>query len=376
MKPSTKRRTLIVNGVLAVLLIAGIGGVVISLRGGSAAESTPPTARVTRGNVTATVSASGSVASARERSLGFGTTGTVEKIYVKAGDRVRKGQVLARLDDTAARESLEAAKASLEAAAAGDTSTAQGHAQYISARNAYRAAKRTLAGTVIKAPFAGIVTAVNGSEGGSASGGAGGASTGSGGQQAGGASSGGFIELADPNRLQIVGSFTESDVTKIKKGQRATVTFAALPGVTPTGKVTLIDPQPQTSNNVVRYAVTISLTDVPSEVRLGQTASVQVVVGEAENVLTVPTSAIRTAGGQSTVTVIENGSRVVRRVEVGLRGDSTTEIRSGLLEGELVVRFQAANQANDSSFPRFGGGPMGGGPAGGGPAGRLGGGLR
>src|SRR5690606_6628408 len=217
-KPSTKRRTLIVNGVLAVLLIAGIGGVVISLRGGSAAESTPPTARVTRGNVTATVSASGSVASARERSLGFGTTGTVEKIYVKAGDRVRKGQVLARLDDTAARESLEAAKASLEAAAAGDTSTAQGHAQYISARNAYRAAKRTLAGTVIKAPFAGIVTAVNGSEGGSASGGlsgAGGASTGSGGQQAGGASSGGgFIELADPNRLQIVGSFTESDVTK------------------------------------------------------------------------------------------------------------------------------------------------------------------
>ena len=380
MKPSTKRRTLIVNGVLAVLLIAGIGGVVISLRGGSAAESTPPTARVTRGNVTATVSASGSVASARERSLGFGTTGTVEKIYVKAGDRVRKGQVLARLDDTAARESLEAAKASLEAAAAGDTSTAQGHAQYISARNAYRAAKRTLAGTVIKAPFAGIVTAVNGSEGGSASGGlsgAGGASTGSGGQQAGGASSGGgFIELADPNRLQIVGSFTESDVTKIKKGQRATVTFAALPGVTATGKVTLIDPQPQTSNNVVRYAVTISLTDVPSEVRLGQTASVQVVVGEAENVLTVPTSAIRTAGGQSTVTVIENGTRVVRRVEVGLRGDSTTEIRSGLLEGELVVRFQAANQANDSSFPRFGGGPMGGGPGGGGPAGRLGGGLR
>lgn len=379
MKPSTKRRTLIVNGVLAVLLIAGIGGVVISLRGGSAAESTPPTARVTRGNVTATVSASGSVASARERLLGFGTTGTVEKIYVKAGDRVRKGQVLARLDDTAARESLEAAKASLEAAAAGDTSTAQGHAQYISARNAYRAAKRTLAGTVIKAPFAGIVTAVNGSEGGSASGGlsgAGGASTGSGGQQAGGASSGGFIELADPNRLQIVGSFTESDVTKIKKGQRATVTFAALPGVTATGKVTLIDPQPQTSNNVVRYAVTISLTDVPSEVRLGQTASVQVVVGEAENVLTVPTSAIRTAGGQSTVTVIENGSRVVRRVEVGLRGDSTTEIRSGLLEGELVVRFQAANQANDSSFPRFGGGPMGGGPGGGGPAGRLGGGLR
>src|SRR5690606_24420119 len=141
-------------------------------------ESTPPTARVTRGNVTATVSASGSVASARERSLDFGTTGTVEKIYVKAGDRVRKGQVLARLDDTAARENLEAAKASLEAAAEGDTSTAAGYAQYLSARNAYRAAERTLAGTVIKAPFAGVVTAVNGSEGGSASGGSG-SSTGS-----------------------------------------------------------------------------------------------------------------------------------------------------------------------------------------------------
>ena len=371
MKPSTKRKALIINGVLVVLLIAGIGAVVSSLRGGPAAESTPPTARVTRGNVTATVSASGSVASARERSLGFGTTGTVEKIYVKAGDRVRKGQVLARLDDTAARENLEAAKASLEAAAEGDTSTAAGYAQYISARNAYRAAERTLAGTVIKAPFAGVVTAVNGSEGGSASGGSG-SSTGSGGQQTGGASSGGgFIELADPNRLQIVGNFTESDVTKIKKGQQATVTFDALPGVTATGTVTLIDPQPQTSNNVVQYAVTISLTDVPSEVRLGQTATVQVVVGEAENVLTVPTSAIRTAGGQSTVTVIENGTRVVRRVEVGLRGDSTTEIRSGLREGELVVRSQATGSADDSSFPGFGGGPMGGGPAAGGPEGGV-----
>ncbi|MBX6167726.1 MAG: HlyD family efflux transporter periplasmic adaptor subunit, partial [Thermobispora bispora] len=190
----------------------------------------------------------------------------------------------------------------------------------------------------------------------------------------------GFIELADPNRLQIVGNFTESDVTKIKKGQQATVTFDALPGVTATGKVTLIDPQPQTSNNVVQYAVTISLTDVPSEVRLGQTASVQVVVGEAENVLTVPTSAIRTAGGQSTVTVIENGTRVVRRVEVGLQGDSTTEIKSGLREGELVVRSQTTNSSNDSSFPGFGGGPMGGGPGGGlggaVPAGRQGGGPR
>nr|WP_225312060.1 biotin/lipoyl-binding protein [Microbispora cellulosiformans] len=388
MKLSTKRGTLVINGVLAVLLLGGIAAAWASLGGDSSAGAAPLTTRVTRGTVLASVSASGSVESARTRALSFGTNGTVETVLVETGDRVKKGQVLARLDDTAARESLEAAKASLDAADDADTSTASGYSQYINARNAYRSAKRALAGTVLKAPFGGIVTAVNGSEGGP-SGGSGGSSSQSGQSQSSAQSqsqsqggSTGFVEIADPARLQIVGNFTEADVTRIKTGQTAVVTFDALTGVTAAGKVSVIDPQPQTNNNVVQYAVTVSLTGVPSSVRLGQTATVQVTVGKADDVLTVASSAVTTAGGQALVTVLENGRQVVRRVEAGLKGDTTTEIKSGLQEGDQVVRPQATTVGGGGGFQFPGGGGgfgrgFGGGAgagAGGGPGGGAGGG--
>ncbi|GLW26143.1 RND transporter [Microbispora amethystogenes] len=382
-KLSTKRRTLVINGVLVVLLLGGIAAAWASLGGDSSAGAAPLTTRVTRGTVLASVSASGSVESARTRALSFGTNGTVEAVLVETGDKVRKGQVLARLDDTAARESLEAAKASLDAADDADTSTASGYSQYISARNAYRSAKRALAGTVLKAPFAGVVTAVNGAEGGS-SGGSGASSSQTGQGQSQSQSQGasaGFVEIADPARLRIVGDFTEADVTRIRTGQTATVTFDALTGVTAAGKVSVIDPQPQTNNNVVQYAVTVTLTGVPSSVRLGQTATVQVTVGKADDVLTVASSAVTTAGGQSLVTVLENGRQVVRRVEAGLKGDTTTEIKSGLQEGDQVVRPQATTTGGGGGiqFPGGGGGfgrGFGGGAGGGAGGANRGGGGR
>ncbi|MEU7881335.1 efflux RND transporter periplasmic adaptor subunit [Microbispora bryophytorum] len=367
MKLSTKRRTLIINGVLVVLLLGGIAAAWASVGGDSSGDGAAPlTTRVTRGTVLASVSASGSVESARTRALDFSAAGTVESVLVESGDKVKKGQVLARIDDTAARESLEAAKASLDAAEEADTSTASGYSQYISARNAYRSAGRAVAGTVIKAPFAGVVTAVNGAVGGSsgASGGSGGSSKGGQAQSQSGSAgssgtggSSGFIEIADPAHLRIVGNFTEADVSRIKVGQAATVSFDALTGVTAAGKVTVVDPQPQTNNNVVQYAATISLTGVPSTVRLGQTATVQVTVGKADDVLTVASSAVTTAGGQTTVTVLENGRQVVKRVEVGLKGDITTEIKSGLQEGDQVVRPQASTTGGGGiQFPGGGGG--------------------
>ncbi|MET8386694.1 biotin/lipoyl-binding protein [Streptosporangium canum] len=395
MKLSTKRRALIVNGALGVLLLGGAGIAYSSLGGAasSSADAAVRTVSAARSTVVASVSASGAVESARARSLGFGSSGTVEKIYVKVGDRVSKGQILARLDDTSAQESLDAAAAALDSAD-DDTSTAASYAQYVTARNTYRAARRTVAGTVIKAPFGGTVTAVNGtvggsstasgssagtSQGGSGSGGSGsggaGGSGGSGAAASGSGGSGGFIELADTGKLQLVGSFTESDITKLKVGQKASIRFDALTGVTGAGKVTQIQPTAATSNNVVQYPVTISFTEVPDEVRLGQTATVEVVVEQAENVLAVSSTVISTAGGRSTVTVLRDGRQVPTQVEVGIKGDALTEIKSGLGEGDQIVRPAATGTTQQGGgLPGLGGGggrggvggPGGGGFGGGG----------
>ncbi|MEV4114497.1 efflux RND transporter periplasmic adaptor subunit [Nonomuraea sp. NPDC049695] len=365
------------NGALAVLLL---GGAVLAYSqlgtDRAAGETTVRTVTATRGSVVAAVSASGAVTSSKSRALSFGTTGTVEKIYVKAGDKVSKGDILARLDDDAAQESLSAAKATYDSAVDDGTSTAQLYASYIKARNAYREAQRTVAATVLKAPFKGTITAVNGSVGGGSSGSSSGSGSTSGTGQGQGASSSsgtgssGFIQIADIGKLQLVGSFTESDTGKLKQGQQATVTFDALPGVTATGKVTQIDPVASTSNNVVQYPVTVTFAKVPSQVRLGQTATVEVVVGQADNVVTVPSTAVSTSGGQTTVTLLQNGRQTRTPVEVGVQGTSLTEIKSGVSEGDQVVPPVTTTGTTGGNL-RFGGG---GGFPGGGPGGVPGGG--
>ncbi|WP_066373735.1 efflux RND transporter periplasmic adaptor subunit [Herbidospora mongoliensis] len=355
MKLSTKRRALILNASLGVLLLGGAGAAWGSLGGGGepAESGNVLTTTVTRGTVESAVTASGAVESSRSRSLGFATQGTVDSIAVEPGQKVKKGQVLARLDDESAQEGVDAAKAGLDAAEDGDTDTASGYSQYVSAKNAYQAAKRTLAGTVIKAPFAGTVTAVGGTVGGPSQ-----------------VQEGGFVDIVDPKKLQIVGNFTESDVTKLKVGQEASITFDAIPGVTAAGEVALIGAQPQTENNVVNYAATIELTDIPEQVRLGQTASVSVVIERAENVLTLPSAVITTAGGRSTVTVLADGKQNVKAIETGVKGTTGTEIVSGLDEGDRVVRPVASTTGQTGGFPGFGGGggirPAGGGFGGGG----------
>ncbi|MFI7124553.1 efflux RND transporter periplasmic adaptor subunit [Nonomuraea sp. NPDC050153] len=370
------------NGALVVLLLGGAALAYAQLGTGQAAGQTAVrTVTASRGSVVASVSASGAVESSRSRELSFGTTGTVEKVYVKAGDKVSKGDILARIDDDAAQESLSAAKATYDEAVDDGTSTAQLYASYIKARNAYREAQRTVAATVLKAPFKGTITAVNGSVGGSSSGSGSGTSSGSGSSSGSGQgasqssgsgaaqSSGGFIELADVGKLQLVGTFTESDVGKLKKGQEATVTFDALPGVTATGKVTQIDPVASTSNNVVQYPVTVTFTKVPSQVRLGQTATVEVVVGQADNVVTVPSTAVSTSGGQTTVTLLRNGTQARTPVEVGVQGTTLTEIKSGVSEGDQIVPPATTTTGTTGGGLRFGGGggfPGGGGVPGGG----------
>ncbi|WP_185949657.1 efflux RND transporter periplasmic adaptor subunit [Microbispora sp. KK1-11] len=100
---------------LAGIVIASVA--VISATGGdTSAADRKALASVKRGTVASYVSAAGNTIDTGVRDLAFGAEGTVEKIYVKVGQKVRRGKVLARIDDTIARENYEAAKAALAAA--------------------------------------------------------------------------------------------------------------------------------------------------------------------------------------------------------------------------------------------------------------------
>ncbi|WP_329242146.1 HlyD family efflux transporter periplasmic adaptor subunit [Actinoallomurus sp. NBC_01490] len=389
MKALLRRRRLLLNGALALLLLVGVGVAYLSLRDDAGASSPGRIVRVSRGTVVSSVSASGSVASAKSRDLSFGTSGTVDSIKVQVGDKVKKGRLLATLDDTSARDNLESAKAALSAAEAGDTSTPSGYSSYVQAKASYDSAVRALDGTELHAPFSGTIISVNGSVGGSSSGssssssssssgsgsngggGGGGSASTSSSSSSNSSSGSGFITIADTSKLDIKGEFTEADVAKIKKGQQASVTFDAMQGTRASGKVTAIDQTSTTSNNVVQYGVTVSLTDPPSGLRIGATATVQITTASAENVLYVPTAAVRTAGGRGTVTVMSGGKQVTKIVETGIQGAQGTEIKSGLNEGDQVLVAGSGTTGGGGfptgRFPGAGGfGGAGGGARGGG----------
>jgi macrolide-specific efflux system membrane fusion protein len=151
-----------------------------------------------------------------------------------------------------------------------------------------------------------------------------------------GSTSSAFAEIVNTGRMTMTVAFSESDVNKLKVGQTATVTPDALSGVELGAHVTAISPVGTTSSNVVSYDATLTLDQKDSSVKLGMSASAAVIVGQAQGV-TVPNAAVSGSASLATVTVLRNGKQTQQQVAVGLRGDSRTQIISGLSAGEQVV---------------------------------------
>jgi macrolide-specific efflux system membrane fusion protein len=131
-------------------------------------------------------------------------------------------------------------------------------------------------------------------------------------------------------------SFSESDVNKLKVGQAATVTPDALSGVQLGAHVTSISPVGTTSNNVVSYQATLTLDQNDSSVKPGMSATASVITGQAQGV-NVPNAAVTGTGSLGTITVLRNGKQTTQQVVVGLRGNSRTQIVSGLSPGDQLV---------------------------------------
>ena len=171
-------------------------------------------------------------------------------------------------------------------------------------------------------------------------------------------------------------AFSESDISKLKTGQTATVTFDALPGVELGAHITQISDVGTSSNGVVSYNATITLDQHDSQVKPGMSASAQVIISQAQGV-TVPNAAVTGAGSLGTVNVMNNGKTSTQQVVVGLRGDSRTQIISGLRAGQqlvITITLPAISSATSSPTGASGTGTLGGGRFGGAGAGAFGGG--
>jgi macrolide-specific efflux system membrane fusion protein len=158
-----------------------------------------------------------------------------------------------------------------------------------------------------------------------------------------------FAEIVNSGSMMMTVSFSESDITKVHVGQPATVTLDALSGVELGAAVTQISDVGSSSSGVVSYNATLTINQHNSQVKPGMSASAAVIVGQAQGV-TVPNEAVSGTGSLGTVNVLHNGRTVSKQVVVGLRGDSRTQIVSGLSPGQqLVVAVSLPSLSTSSS---------------------------
>jgi len=174
------------------------------------------------------------------------------------------------------------------------------------------------------------------------------------------------FRIDDISRLYVDLQISEVDIQQVKEGQKATLTFDAIADKEYHGVVTKIGMVGTNSQGVVNYPVTVEITDADSSILPSMTAAISIIVSQKENVLVVPNQAVRTIGGQRTVTVLFEGQQIQVPVTVGLVGDSTTEITSNALkEGdEVVINSSSGTTTNNNGrFEQrfeFGGPPDGG----------------
>jgi macrolide-specific efflux system membrane fusion protein len=294
----------------------------------------------------------------------------VTSVSVAVGDTVTKGEQLAKLDDTAQRQQLTLAQAQLVQAEAGtsttqsstpsrttakpsptpkpspkpspkptqspmptpSTSPAANTGSYVvedvandvavqQAQQAVTDAENALAATTLKAPFDGVVTAVNLSAGVPPP-------------------SSDAIDVRS-STMTVQASVPEADVSHVTAGQAASVTFTALGSASTPATVVSKPVQASTAtgtSSVVTFPISLSLSALPAGLLPGMSAAVNITITSHANVLAVPTSAVGGTDSAPTVQILGvDGTPASTPVEIGLTTSQLTEIVVGLQVGQTVV---------------------------------------
>ena len=204
-------------------------------------------------------------------------------------------------------------------------------------------AQEALEAATLKAPFDGIVTAVN--------------------FNVGEFGSGPAVKLIDKDLLEVILEVDEVDIGAMAVGQPATLTLETWPNIELESEISIIVPRAKNSlnNSLVVYEVHLALGDINLPVRVGMTADANLITAEASDVLLVPNQAIdvdRTNGSYSVMLMVGDSVEQVP-VTIGLRDNQYTQITSGLNAGdELIIGYSlpVAKFGPDREDGPFGGG--------------------
>ncbi|MFC1789739.1 efflux RND transporter periplasmic adaptor subunit [Patescibacteria group bacterium] len=149
-----------------------------------------------------------------------------------------------------------------------------------------------------------------------------------------------LFTLLPDSPFQIKVNIYEEDIVKVKIGDPTDIQLTAFPGQIFEGHIVSTDPSSKLINGVVYFGTNIGLQNLPKGVRSGMSADVQIKTEQRKNVLIIPDAALEKRDGKIFVQVVKENKIETeeRKIETGLEGtDGTTEILSGLQEGEAIA---------------------------------------
>jgi RND family efflux transporter MFP subunit len=291
--------------------------------------------------------------------IGVRATGEIVELPYRVGDRVDKGQLIAAIDDRELQAQLDQALADLENAKARaeyaaydlerqrelydqnlvDRDTLEEAEENLRIREAevdrrqaeVEAIRVRLSYTNIYSPIDGVVSQVTAQEGETV---------------VTGLQVANLITVLDPTRLEMWIYMDETDVGRVKPGQRVEFSVDAYPDTVFESRVDQIYPQPEIRDNIVYYQVLCPITEEQAELlRPEMTTQCRVIVTVKEDVLALPNTALKWVGGEQAVfrTTGTDANATVEKIteetglRLGLRGLATSEVLEGLSAGDRVA---------------------------------------
>ena len=368
--------------VLGALLLAAV---IFLMLGKKKAESGIrfQTTEVTTSDISTSITATGTIEAVTTVEVGTQVSGIVNRLYVDYNSVVKKGQVIAELDRTNLASELASAQANLRSAQTELDYQKKNYARYAElkqkdlvstaeydvALESYRKAQESvkvaqqsvsraqtnLGYATIYSPIDGIVISKSVEEGQTVA--------------ASFSTPTLFTIAKDLTDMQCIAKVDEADIGGVKEGQRVTFTVDAYPDDVFSGFVTQVRQNATTTNNVVTYEVVISAPNADLKLKPGLTANVTIFTLERNNVVSVPSAALRftpepsilgkryvikDVAGDKKLWTLEGNVFTAHKVEVGITDGVHTEIKSGIDQGTAVVLDMIVGRQNEE-------GPNGGG---------------
>ena len=367
-----KKKIILAAGVVLVLAVAGFW---IFGKKNAQGKVDFVTEKVTRGNISNSITATGTIEPVTEVEVGTQVSGIIDKIYIDYNSVVKQGEVIAEMDKVTLLSDLQSAQATYNGAKAeydyqkklytrnkalhekqliSETDYEQSVYDYERAKSTYEQtqaalakAERNLSYATITSPINGIVTSKDVEEGQTVASGFETPTL--------------FTIAADLTKMQVVADVDEADIAGVEEGARVTFTVDAYPDDVFEGVVRQIrlgstnstssSSSTTTSTTVVTYEVVITADNPDLKLKPRLTANATIYTLTKDNVLTVPNKALRftpnkdIVGGRKIndcqsshkVWTLDNNIFTAHPVKIGITDGSKTEIVSGITENTPIV---------------------------------------